>query len=131
PTAADARTIAGAQLVIENGIGYDPWGSKLVAANPVAGRLVLDVGDLLRLKPGDNPHVWYSPGDVEAVVAAIVRDYIELDPKHSAYFERQLTRFETRGLARYRQLIATIRRRFRGVPVGASESIFEPLAKAL
>ena len=25
PTAADARTIAGAQMVIANGIGYDPW----------------------------------------------------------------------------------------------------------
>src|SRR5579864_1618286 len=44
PTAADARTIAGAKLVIVNGIGYDPWAAKLIAANPVRGRIVLDVG---------------------------------------------------------------------------------------
>src|ERR1700692_1622352 len=31
PTAADARTVAGAQLVIENGIGYDPWVKKFLA----------------------------------------------------------------------------------------------------
>ena len=32
PTAADARTLAGAQLAIVNGIGYDPWAPKLLAA---------------------------------------------------------------------------------------------------
>src|SRR5437764_12047893 len=42
PTAADARTMAGAQMVIVNGVGYDPWADKLVAANPVHGRLVLN-----------------------------------------------------------------------------------------
>src|SRR5712671_5201281 len=41
PTAADARTMAGAQLAIVNGIGYDPWAGKLIAANPVHGRTVL------------------------------------------------------------------------------------------
>src|SRR4051794_8865788 len=44
PTPADARTIAGAQLVIVNGVGYDPWATKLLAANPVSGRTVLTVG---------------------------------------------------------------------------------------
>src|SRR6266436_5449786 len=43
PTAADARTLAGAQMAIVNGIGYDPWASKLIAANPVQGRVVLNI----------------------------------------------------------------------------------------
>ena len=34
PTAEDARTMAGAQLAIVNGVGYDDWASKLLAANP-------------------------------------------------------------------------------------------------
>src|SRR5690242_9902977 len=38
PTMADARLLAGAQYVVYNGAGYDPWVSKLLAANPVAGR---------------------------------------------------------------------------------------------
>src|SRR5579864_9733615 len=79
PTAVDARTLAGAELVIVNGIGYDPWAPKLLAANPVKGRLVLTVGDLVGIKPGGNPHRWYSPGDVQQMIAAIVRDYATLD----------------------------------------------------
>src|SRR5439155_17863497 len=47
PTAADARTLAGARMAIVNGVGYDPWAPKLIAANPVHGRVVLTVGDLV------------------------------------------------------------------------------------
>jgi zinc/manganese transport system substrate-binding protein len=131
PTAADARTIAGARLVIVNGIGYDPWAAKLIAANPVSGRIVLDVGDLLGIKLGGNPHRWYSPSDVQRVIGAIVRDYAKLDPGDAGYFAHQKDVFETRGLSQYKQLIASIRRKYHGVTVGASESIFAPLAQAL
>ena len=131
PTAADARTIAGAQMVIVNGIGYDPWADKLIAASPVQGRVVLNVGDLVGIEPGGNPHRWYSPTDVQRVIDRIVRDYTKVDPKDAAYFKRRQSRFETHGLARYKQLIATIEHRYHGVPVGASESIFAPLAQAL
>jgi zinc/manganese transport system substrate-binding protein len=130
PTAADARTIAGAQLVIENGIGYDPWAGKLAAANPVSGRVVLDVGDLVGIKPGGNPHRWYSPANVQQVIDALTADYAKLDRKDAAYFKRQKAHFETQGLAQYKDLIATIRRKYHGVHVGASESIFAPLAQA-
>ena len=37
PTAEDARTMAGAQMAIVNGIGYDQWASKLLAASPELG----------------------------------------------------------------------------------------------
>ena len=131
PTAADARSLADAQLVILNGVGYDPWAPKLIAANPVHGRIVLTVGDLVGVKPGGNPHRWYSPADVRKVIDEIVRDYSQLDPPDAAYFRRQRTSFETHGLAQYRGLIASIRRTYGGVPVGASESVFEPLAQAL
>ena len=131
PTAVDARTLAGAQLVIVNGIGYDPWAPKLLAANPVGGRLTLTVGDVVGIEAGGNPHRWYSPPDVQQVIAAIVADYKRLDPTDAAYFDRQRTAFETKGLAAYKSEIATIRKRYAGTPVGASESIFAPLAQAL
>ncbi|HEY8235101.1 MAG TPA: zinc ABC transporter substrate-binding protein [Gaiellaceae bacterium] len=131
PTAADARTIADTRMVVVNGIGYDPWADKLIAANPVSGRIVLNVGDLVGIKPGGNPHRWYSPPDVQLMVDSIVREYDKLDPKDSGYFAQQKTRFETKGLAQYKQLIATIQRKYSGVHVGASESIFAPLAQAL
>ena len=131
PTSENARTMAGAQLAIVNGIGYDQWAPKLLAANPVSGRIVLTVGDLLGLKQGDNPHQWYSPAAVQRVISQITSDYKRLDPKHSAYFERRRRAVESRNLARYQQLIARIRARYAGVPVGASESIFAAMAPAL
>ena len=131
PTAVDARTLAGANLVIVNGIGYDPWAPKLLAANPVGGRVVITVGDVVGIKPGGNPHRWYSPANVQQMISAIAADYKRLDPKDATYFERQRRTFETKGLGAYKAEIATIRKRYAGVAVGASESIFAPLAQAL
>ena len=45
PTSQDARTVADAQYVIYNGVGYDAWMDKLLAANPSASRKELNVGD--------------------------------------------------------------------------------------
>jgi zinc/manganese transport system substrate-binding protein len=131
PTAADARTMAGAKFAIVNGIGYDPWASKLIAANPVSGRAVLTVGDLVGIKAGGNPHRWYSPSDVQKVIREIVPTYTKLDPKDAAYFKQQEAQFQTQGLGQYKRLIATINRKYHGISVGASESIFAPLAQAL
>ncbi len=117
--------------MIVNGIGYDPWAPQLLAANPVKGRIVLTVGDVVGIKPGGNPHRWYSPGNVQQVISAIVADYKQLDPADAAYFDREQASFETKGLGAYKAEIATIKRKYVGVPVGASESIFAPLARAL
>src|SRR4051812_2465660 len=88
PTVADARDLAGARLVLVNGVGYDGWAGKLVEANPVDGRTVLTVGDLVGVEPGGNPHRWYSPPDVRAVIDRITADYTRLDPADAGYFER-------------------------------------------
>jgi zinc/manganese transport system substrate-binding protein len=131
PTSDDARTMAGARMAIVNGIGYDAWASKLLAANPTPGRAVISVGDLLGLKAGDNPHQWYSPPTVERVIGQITAQYERSDPGDRAYFERRQTVFKIRSLARYRRLIRQIKSRYAGTAVGASESIFAPLAPAL
>jgi zinc/manganese transport system substrate-binding protein len=131
PTAGDARTMAGARLVIVNGIGYDEWASHLLAADRSSGRTVLDVGGRLGLKAGDNPHQWYSPAHVHAVIKEIVADYGKLLPADAGYFAQQKKVFETSDLARYNELIQQIRARYASVPVGYSESIFQPLGEAL
>src|SRR5436190_10920351 len=109
PTAGDARELAGAQMVIVNGIGYDPWAPKLIAANPVSGRIVLDVGKLVGIDPGGNPHRWYSPTDVQRVINAIVADYDKLDSRDAAFFARQRRHFETSALSQDKRLIASIK----------------------
>lgn len=131
PTAADARTVASAQVVIANGIGYDTWASKLLAADPVPGRRQLTIGDLLGRRPGDNPHRWYSPADVHTVIEQITATYQQIDPADAAYFAAQKATFENKTLAPYDHLIAAIKGKYAGTPVGASESIVSPLADAL
>jgi zinc/manganese transport system substrate-binding protein len=131
PTAADAIAVARSQLAIVNGIGYDGWSTRLLAANASSSRTVLNVGTLLGLTAGDNPHQWYSPTSVQRVIGQIVADYTRLDPKDASFFETRRRAFETRALTRYTRLIADIRARFAGVPVGYSESIFQPLGQAL
>jgi zinc/manganese transport system substrate-binding protein len=131
PTAADARRIDRAQLVIENGVGYDPWIGRLVGASSIQGRLVLNVGDLIGLKPGDTPHLWYSPDDVHRVIARITTDLKSLDPASAAYFDQQRKLYEARDLAAYDGVVAAIRAKYAGTPIGASESIVVPLTQAL
>src|SRR5947209_8201140 len=131
PTAADARAVASANDVIVNGIGYDPWADKLLKANPDKDRAVLNVGVLVGVKSGGNPHRWYSPPDVQRVVDRITADYRRLSPKDGAYFDQQKATLNSTGLARYNALIAEIEAKHRGAKVGASESVFSPLAEAL
>lgn len=131
PTSDDARSLAETQLAIVNGLGYDAWASKLLEANPSEGRTVLDVGDVLGLQSGDNPHQWYSPLAVRRVAARIAAAYAAADPDHAGYFRDRLRRFERDGLREYDDLIARIKARYGGTPVGASESILAPLAPAL
>ncbi len=131
PTAADARTMAGARLAIVNGVGYDEWASRLLAASPLSGRVTLDVGQLLGLHDGANPHRWYFPANVYTVVGAIAHDYERLEPSAGGYFQARRRVFETQSLARYNQLRSTIRAQYAGRPVGYSESIFQGLGENL
>jgi zinc/manganese transport system substrate-binding protein len=131
PTPQDGVVIAKAQLFVENGIGYDSWAAKSLAASPDSGRLVIDVGDLVHVPDGGNPHQWYSPSSVNAVADAITADLKKLDPGDASYFDAQRQKFTATGLADYNQLIKQIQAKYAGVPVGASESIFAPLAQAL
>src|SRR5207302_198787 len=101
PTSANARTLATAKLAIVNGAAYDPWAPKLLAANPVSGRVVLTVGDLFGLKEGDNPHRWYDPAEVEQVAHAVMADLAKLDPKDAGYFHQRLASFDSKALAAY------------------------------
>src|SRR5262249_35449605 len=54
-----------------------------------------------------------------------------LDPADKAYFKHQQARFNSVDLRQYHALIAAVRARYAGTPVGASESIFAMLAPAL
>ncbi len=129
-SANDARAFAEAGLVILNGAGYDDWGKKLLDANPASARHVLTVADLLGKKVGDNPHFWYSPAYVVKVADRITAQYKSIDSADASYFDQLRTKFAM-ALQPYTDEIATIKHKYAGTPVGATESIFVYLAAAL
>src|SRR5260370_40255533 len=131
PTASDARAIAGADFVIENGAGYDPWAQKLIDATPSSSRALLDVGKLNGVPEGGNPHMWYSPTFVRNVIDAITAQLQRLDAADTSYFTSLHDTYITTGLKQYDDLRAAIKQPYSGTPVGATESIFAYLAPDL
>ncbi len=126
----DARAFADANLVVLNGAGYDDWGQKLLAANRSANRQLVDVAQLLGKKQGDNPHFWYQPDYVVSVADRITASYKSLDAADAAYFDQRRAAFAA-GLKPYSDRIAEIKQRFSRTPIGATESIFVYMARAL
>jgi zinc/manganese transport system substrate-binding protein len=131
PTPNDARDVAMARYVVVNGLGYDSWARRLVDANPDSHRIVLDIGALLHLPSDANPHQWYSPTAVAAVVDRVSADLSKLDPAHRAEYQANHDRFLTQSLAPYDRVLHDIEQHDRGVAIGASESVITPLATAL
>jgi zinc/manganese transport system substrate-binding protein len=131
PTSQDARTVADAQYVIENGAGYDAWMADLISANPSTTRVVLDVGDVFGVPDGGNPHMWYNPSYVMAIVNKMSVDFSAIDPEDASYFAQSAQQYLNVGLQQYNSLIADIKAKYSGTPVGATESIFAYMAPAL
>jgi zinc/manganese transport system substrate-binding protein len=131
PTVADARNAATAEMVVFNGVGYDPWVQRLLRANPNTKRVEVEAGKVADVRVGGNPHLWYSPTVVRAMVRQIVNEYKTLDPANAEYYERRAQDFQKRALAEYDMLLSAIASDYAGTPIGASESIISPLAEEL
>jgi zinc/manganese transport system substrate-binding protein len=119
----DARALAAADLVIENGGGYDDWMDKLLSASPKTSRIVLKGFDIAPNKLPDNEHVWYSPDNVGAIAQAITRSLAAVRPKDAAMFQGNDRTFQD-TLAQIKQTIAQISSKWSGTPVGLTETIF-------
>ena len=111
--ADDARAVANADYVIENGVGYDSWVDKLLSAGGNPNRKVFNVADLLGKKDGDNPHFWYNPTYVNEVIAQMERDLIAIDPSDADYYKAQYATLQT-ALAPYQNRVASIKQQFAG-----------------
>ncbi|HTX30629.1 MAG TPA: zinc ABC transporter substrate-binding protein [Solirubrobacteraceae bacterium] len=89
-----AQVVGSAQLVVQNGVGYDSYMNKIESAQPSSTRRVIDVQKLLGLPDSTpNPHLWYKPGTMAAVGRAVEQDLAALQPDHAAYFAAHESRF--------------------------------------
>lgn len=115
--------VSQANLVIENGGGYDSWMENILAAAPDSRRLLLKGFDLAPVHVPENEHVWYSMADISALAQAITADLTQLDRADAALFSRNLQAF-TASLQPLQHTLDTLHTRYQGTPVGLTETIF-------
>jgi zinc/manganese transport system substrate-binding protein len=125
-----AKAVASAQLVIQNGLGYDDFMNKLESASTNANRTVIDVQTLLGLPDSTpNPHLWYKPTTMPAVAKEIVKDLSALDPAQASYFQNNEQTFEQSLQPWYNEL-ATVKKEFPNAPVATTEPVCDYMLEA-
>jgi zinc/manganese transport system substrate-binding protein len=130
-TPAVARKIAQAKVLIENGVGYDDFVSKLASASPNRARRVIDVQHLLGLPDSTpNPHLWYDPKTMPAAAQALVSDLSALDPAHASAFQANETRF-VMSLQPWLGAIASFKAKYQGTTAATTEPVADYLLTAM
>ena len=126
-----AAQLAKAQLVVENGVGYDTWADKIMSATPRPARKVIVVQTLLGL-PTDtaNPHLWYDPKAMPAVARAVEGALSELDPDQASTFHANADKFIA-SLEPWNEAIAAFKARYGGTPVATTEPVADYLLTAM
>jgi zinc/manganese transport system substrate-binding protein len=124
------RALSGARVVVYNGIDYDPWMDKLLAAAKAADRRAIVVAELTGHKIGDNPHVWYDLTTILAYAEALAGVLGAVDAAHEAGYRQRLGKFEA-SIKPIQDRIAGLRERLAGTPATATEPIFGYMFAAL
>ncbi len=119
----NAIAVSQAQIVIENGGGYDAWMDKLLSASPNEERIVLVGTDIAPRKIKDNPHVWYGVDNMRAIAAKITDALKQKHPAAAGTFSDNLLAFNT-SLAALEQKTGSIKEKYSGTPVALTETIF-------
>ncbi len=125
-----AQAVSAAQLVVQNGLGYDTYMNKIESAAPSPARKVIVAQNLLGLPDSTpNPHLWYSPATMPTVARAIARDLSAIQPAHAAYFAANLRRFDA-SLQPWYRAIAQFKAAYPGTPVAVTEPVGDYLLQA-
>ncbi len=98
PTPADARTLSKAALLVTNGLGFEGWMERLVAASGFSGAQVVAAVDVTPRRADDHPaahggdidpHAWQNPANVALYVARIRDGLIAADPAGEPAYRRR------------------------------------------
>ncbi|KRM37375.1 metal ABC transporter solute-binding protein, Zn/Mn family [Limosilactobacillus pontis] len=125
PGTKQAQRMAQANVVIQNGLGYDHWLTKLTQSAGGQHDAVVDVGQEVAGKcPGANEHVWYDPQTMGRLANTLAERYGKIDPEHRAYYRRRAQQYH-RSLAPLNHEIAKVK-----AHVGAKRAVAvsEPVA---
>ena len=124
-----AQEISGAQLVVQNGVGYDTFMTTIENAAANSERKVIDVQKLLGLPDSTpNPHLWYKPTTMPAVANAIAADLAAIQA-HAAYFRANAAHLHQLA-GRLESGHRLVQGEVRGTPVATTEPVADYLLQA-
>ncbi len=130
-TPSVAQKIAGANLLIENGVGYDTFMDTLASASPNSARKVINVQRLRGLPNSTaNPHLWYDPKTMPAVAKALASDLSALDPAHASSFHANESQFVA-SLQPWFNAIAAFKDKYAGTKAATTEPVADYLLTAM
>jgi len=128
---AVAEEVSGAQLIVQNGVGYDTFMDNIESASPNPSRKVIVAQHVLGLSDRTaNPHLWYGPATMPAVARVIAKDLSALEPSHRAYFQAKLKSFDV-SLTPWLNAIAAFKEKYPSTPVAVTEPVADYLLKAM
>jgi zinc/manganese transport system substrate-binding protein len=126
-----AQEVSAAQLIVQNGVGYDTFMNRIESASPNRARKVIVVQHLLGLPDNTpNPHLWYAPTTMPKVAKAIAADLSALQPSHTAYFEANVTKFDT-SLHPWLAAISAFKAKYGGTTAATTEPVADYLLTAM
>jgi len=91
-SAQNQLAIAKADLVIENGGGYDDFVDTLLDASSTTA-VVINAADVVNLPEGTNEHLWYSFSDIQTVATTIADQLSALDAANAETYAANLADF--------------------------------------
>lgn len=127
PNTKQAQQVAKANVVIENGLGYDSWVNKLVKSSSNRNKIkIIDVASLTGKKDGDNEHIWYAPETVEKLANDLATQYGKIDPQHAEDYQRNARKYLA-SLQPLNEEIAKVKRQVNpnNNRVAVSEPVFD------
>jgi len=126
-----AQEVSGAQLVIQNGVGYDTFMQTIENAAGNGSTKIINVQKLLGLPDSTpNPHLWYKPTTMPAVASVLATDLSDIQPDHASYFKANAAKFVA-SLNAETQAINAFKARFGSVAVADTEPVADYLLQAL
>jgi zinc/manganese transport system substrate-binding protein len=125
-----ARVVSAAQVVVQNGVGYDTYMNNIESGSPSSVRKVIDVQTLLGLPNSTpNPHLWYRPTTMPAVAMALASALSAIQPSHRSYFQANAAKFDN-SLKPWYAALAEFAKRYPKTPVATTEPVGDYLLAA-
>ena len=137
-SASDQLSVKSAQLLVENGGGYDPFLDSLISASGNTAPLISAVSfspawtgtDPTQPVEGFNEHVFYDPATMEKVADEVAAQLGKIDPDAATEFTANARAFSDAIAAQVQPIITDIAAAHTGAKIFVTEPVPLYLAEA-